>query len=69
MKQALEWGETGTPPHHWDQLVAIRGSLSDLKHNLRTLLSIISLMFCCQDSDMMILFTEVNWNLQIESSV
>ncbi|XP_063832364.1 uncharacterized protein LOC135081551 [Ostrinia nubilalis] len=39
VKQALEWGESGIPPHHWDQLVAIRGSLSDLKHNLRTLLS------------------------------
>lgn len=38
VKQALEWGE-GTPPHHWDQLVAIRGSLCDLKHNMRTLLS------------------------------
>lgn len=39
VQQALEWGEEGTPPHHWDQLVAIRGSLSDLKHNLRTLIS------------------------------
>ncbi|XP_030030162.1 uncharacterized protein LOC115447293 [Manduca sexta] len=39
VKQALEWGEEGTPPHHWDQLVAIRGSLCDLKHNLHTLLS------------------------------
>ncbi|XP_023951372.1 uncharacterized protein LOC112055474 [Bicyclus anynana] len=39
VKQALEWGDEGTPPHHWDQLVAIRGSLCDLKHNLRTLFS------------------------------
>lgn len=39
MKQALEWGEAGTPPHHWDQLVAVRGSLCDLKHNLHTLFS------------------------------
>ncbi|XP_075985070.1 uncharacterized protein LOC142982439 [Anticarsia gemmatalis] len=39
VKQALEWGEDGTPPHHWDQLVAIRGSLCDLKHNLHTLFS------------------------------
>lgn len=39
VRQALEWGEDGTPPHHWDQLVAIRGSLCDLKHNLRTLFS------------------------------
>lgn len=37
--QALEWGEEGTPPHHWDQLVAVRGSLCDLNHNLRTLFS------------------------------
>ncbi|VVC90115.1 uncharacterized protein LOC126970538 [Leptidea sinapis] len=36
MKQAMEWGDA-TPPNHWDQLVAIRGSLSDLKHNLSTL--------------------------------
>ncbi|KAI8437626.1 hypothetical protein MSG28_011882 [Choristoneura fumiferana] len=39
VKQALEWGEDGTPPHHWDQLVAVRGALDDLKHNLRTLFS------------------------------
>lgn len=39
VKQALEWGEAGTPPHHWDQLVAVRGSLCDLKHNLHTLFS------------------------------
>ncbi|XP_046972252.1 uncharacterized protein LOC124538997 [Vanessa cardui] len=39
IKQALEWGDNGTPPHHWDQLVAVRGSLCDLKHNLRTLFS------------------------------
>ncbi|KAJ0172232.1 hypothetical protein K1T71_012205 [Dendrolimus kikuchii] len=39
VKQALEWGEDGTPPHHWDQLVAVRGSLCDLRHNLHTLLS------------------------------
>ncbi|XP_072933401.1 uncharacterized protein [Epargyreus clarus] len=38
IRQALEWGE-GTPPQHWDELVAIRGSLCDLNHNLRTLLS------------------------------
>lgn len=39
VKQALEWGDEGTPPHHWDQLVAVRGSLCDLNHNLRTLIS------------------------------
>ncbi|CAG9793408.1 unnamed protein product [Diatraea saccharalis] len=39
VKQAIEWGEEGTPPHHWDQLVAVRGTLCDLKHNFRTLLS------------------------------
>lgn len=39
VKQALEWGEEGTPPHHWDQLVAVRGSLCDLRHNLHTLFS------------------------------
>ncbi|XP_034836060.1 uncharacterized protein [Maniola hyperantus] len=39
VKQALEWGDNGTPPHHWDQLVAVRGSLCDLNHNLRTLFS------------------------------
>ncbi|XP_063381041.1 uncharacterized protein LOC134667543 [Cydia fagiglandana] len=39
VKQALEWGEDSTPPQHWDQLVAVRGSLCDLKHNLRVLLS------------------------------
>ncbi|CAH0677825.1 unnamed protein product [Spodoptera exigua] len=39
VKQALEWGEDGTPPHHWDQLVAVRGSLVDLRHNLHTLFS------------------------------
>ncbi|CAH1636047.1 unnamed protein product [Spodoptera littoralis] len=39
VKQALEWGEDGTPPHHWDQLVAVRGSLCDLRHNLHTLFS------------------------------
>lgn len=39
VKQAVEWGEEGTPPHHWDQLVAVRGSLCDLKHNLTTLFS------------------------------
>ncbi|CAG9112757.1 unnamed protein product [Plutella xylostella] len=39
VQQAMEWGEDGTPPHHWDQLVALRGALSDLKHNLRTLIS------------------------------
>ncbi|CAH0402391.1 unnamed protein product [Chilo suppressalis] len=39
VRQALEWGDAGTPPHHWDQLVAVRGALCDLKHNLRTLLS------------------------------
>ncbi|XP_026761571.2 uncharacterized protein LOC113520437 [Galleria mellonella] len=38
VKQALEWGE-GTPPQHWDELVAVRGSLRDLKHNLRMLFS------------------------------
>ncbi|XP_013186302.2 uncharacterized protein LOC106131677 [Amyelois transitella] len=37
VKQALEWGENATPPQHWDELVAVRGSLRDLKHNLRTL--------------------------------
>ncbi|KAM3961146.1 LOW QUALITY PROTEIN: uncharacterized protein ACR2FA_004696 [Aphomia sociella] len=37
VKQALEWG--GTPPQHWDELVAVRGSLRDLKHNLRMLFS------------------------------
>ncbi|XP_053615587.1 uncharacterized protein LOC128678218 [Plodia interpunctella] len=37
VKQALEWGESATPPQHWDELVAVRGSLRDLKHNLRTL--------------------------------
>ncbi|XP_049884987.1 uncharacterized protein LOC126379983 [Pectinophora gossypiella] len=39
VKQALEWGDEGTPPHHWDQLVAVRGALCDLNHNLRTLIS------------------------------
>lgn len=39
VKQSLEWGQDGTPPHHWDQLVAIRGLLCDLRHNLHTLLS------------------------------
>ncbi|XP_045454509.1 uncharacterized protein LOC123663910 [Melitaea cinxia] len=39
IKQALEWGDEGTPPQHWDQLVAVRGALCDLKHNLRTLFS------------------------------
>lgn len=39
VQQAMELGEDGTPPHHWDQLVAVRGSLCDLKHNLRTLFS------------------------------
>ncbi|KAJ2954796.1 hypothetical protein O0L34_g3103 [Tuta absoluta] len=38
VRQALEWGN-GTPPHHWDQLVAVRGTLCDLNHNLRTLIS------------------------------
>ncbi|XP_068619775.1 uncharacterized protein [Battus philenor] len=36
VQQAMEWGET-TPPQHWDQLVAIRGALCDLRYNLRTL--------------------------------
>ncbi|CAH4027651.1 uncharacterized protein LOC123709458 [Pieris brassicae] len=39
VKQAIEWGEDGTPAQHWDQLVAIRGALCDLNHNLRTLFS------------------------------
>ncbi|CAG9567991.1 unnamed protein product [Danaus chrysippus] len=39
VKQALEWGDEATPPNHWDQLVAVRGVLCDLKHNLRTLFS------------------------------
>ncbi|XP_013139481.1 PREDICTED: uncharacterized protein LOC106104087 isoform X2 [Papilio polytes] len=34
----MEWGEV-TPPEHWDQLVAVRGTLCDLRHNLRTLYS------------------------------
>ncbi|CAG4965945.1 unnamed protein product [Parnassius apollo] len=38
VQQAMEWGD-GTPSQHWDQLVAVRGTLSDLKHNLRTLFS------------------------------
>ncbi|CAH2054493.1 unnamed protein product, partial [Iphiclides podalirius] len=38
VQQAMEWGE-GTPPDHWDQLIAVRGSLCDLRHNLRTLFS------------------------------
>ncbi|GBP38844.1 hypothetical protein EVAR_32360_1 [Eumeta japonica] len=37
VQQAMEWGEA-TPTQHWDQLVAVRGTLSDLKHNLRVLL-------------------------------
>ena len=39
IKQALEWGDDGTPSQHWDQLVAIRGSLCDLNHNLGALFS------------------------------
>ncbi|KAJ8709181.1 hypothetical protein PYW07_009007 [Mythimna separata] len=39
VKQALEWGDENTPPQHWDQLVAVRGTLCDLTHNLHTLLS------------------------------
>lgn len=39
IKQALEWGEEATPAQHWDQLVAIRGALCDLNHNLLTLFS------------------------------
>ncbi|KPI94200.1 hypothetical protein RR46_06651 [Papilio xuthus] len=38
VQQAMEWGEV-TPPEHWDQLVAVRGTLCDLRHNLRTLYS------------------------------
>ncbi|XP_059051765.1 uncharacterized protein LOC131846466 [Achroia grisella] len=38
VKQASEWGE-GTPPQHWDELVAVRGTLRDLKHNLQVLFS------------------------------
>lgn len=38
VQQAMEWGD-GTPPEHWDDLVAIRGTLTDLKHNLCILLS------------------------------
>ncbi|XP_041982709.1 uncharacterized protein LOC121735813 isoform X2 [Aricia agestis] len=37
VQQAMEWGEENTPSQHWDQLVAVRGSLADLKHNLRML--------------------------------
>lgn len=48
VKQALEWGEEGTPPHHWDQLVAVRGALDDLKHNLRTLFSKYLSQFICE---------------------
>ncbi|CAK1545598.1 unnamed protein product [Leptosia nina] len=39
VQQALEWGEEATPAQHWDQLVAIRGALCDLNHNLRVLFS------------------------------
>lgn len=38
VKQAMEWGEEGTPPQHWDELVEVRGSLCDLRHNLRMLI-------------------------------
>ncbi|CAK1593894.1 unnamed protein product [Parnassius mnemosyne] len=38
VQQAMEWGDS-TPSQHWDQLVVVRGTLSDLKHNLRTLFS------------------------------
>ncbi|XP_045503825.1 uncharacterized protein LOC123700627 [Colias croceus] len=39
VRQALEWGEDSTPAQHWDQLIAVRGTLCDLNHNLRTLFS------------------------------